>query len=909
MLTIAEFAGRLKGVRKGARDWSALCPAHDDHNPSLTFRADGRGIRFHCHAGCSRQEVLASMGLEERDVFEPEDRGSRRSRIEATYDYCDETGQLQYQTVRVFPKKFYQRRPATPHDPPDRIRRDPDGREWVECLKGPDDKPIRRVLYRLPEVIAAVGKGRTVFVVEGEKDADAMAALGVVATTSPQGAGKWDAAFAKPLATAARIVVCPDNDPPPKKPKDKGFPGQRHAADVVRSLLKAGVAADRVRVLEFPGIKDASDWIAGGRTKDALKDLVAAAPTGPEWLAAWEPQLTGKSARAGSDSSAPTPAPDPRPAMAVDGDLAAIVAGVWPVLLDLNQPGPTLFRSPDASLIVGVRDGDDGPAIRVHGIDSARLLLSQVIRWYRLDADSGDERPAYPPDSVVKSVLAEPSIRLPALVRIVSVPIVGRNGEVQTDAGYHAASRTWYAPVAGFEVPSVPAEPTPEDVAQARDVLLEPLADFPFVGASDRAHALAAILLPLVRELIDGPTPLHMVSKPAPGTGAGLLCDVIAMIATGRAAPAGVVPTDENETRKRLTAAFLEGVSILMLDNVTRMLGGSALASALTATSWTDRVLGRSSNTTLPIRCLWLATGNNPRTTNEVVRRIVRIGLDAKVERPWERDGFRIPDLRGWVARRRGDLVAAALTLVRAWVRAGRPSGDASLGSYEAWAAVMGGILDVAGVGGFLGNLSEFYDQADVEGKNDRAFVEAWWDKHGDKAVGVADLYPLAVEVLELGDGSERSQRTRLGRSHLVRLRDRVVAGHRVCEADKYQGAQRWRLEEVLGESLVNVGVATFTGGSAGDDDGPDGSVNVVNVAQPRVRADAHACSGSCACARPDCPDVHDVHEGAERVGNHAKTTTNPVVNVAVNVVAPEPDPELAADHEDLDGLVPGGDA
>ena len=108
---------------------------------------------------------------------------------------------------------------------------------------------------------------------------------------------------------------------------------------------------------------------------------------------------------------------------------------------------------------------------------------------------------------------------------------------------------------------------------------------------------------------------------------------------------------------------------------------------------------------------------------------------------------------------------------------------------------------------------------------------------------------------------------------------------------------------------MVNVSTPTFTGGSAGYDDGPDGSVNVVNVAQPRVRADAHACAGSYACVKPDCPDVHDVHEGAERVGNHSKTNTNPVVNVAVNVVAPEPDPELAADHEDLDGLLPGGDA
>lgn len=304
-LGLQEFAGRLQGVRKGADGWHyACCPAHDDRHASLSFRTDARGIQVKCHAGCTRKEILAAMHLTEGDVFEPDDDRSRRARIEATYPYRDAAGNLLYETVRLFPKGFYQRRPATPKDPPDRVTRDEDGHQWVNSLKGPDGKPIARVLYRLPEVVDAVAAGRTVFVPEGEKDVETLVHLGVDATTSPQGAGKWNDSFAVPLAGATRIIVCPDNDPPPGGGKDKGFPGQRHAAVVVRSLFGAGVQADRVRVLEFPGCKDVSDWVAAGGTPDELQRLADAAPDGAAWLRTWEGRLGGAAAGGTEDVAA-----------------------------------------------------------------------------------------------------------------------------------------------------------------------------------------------------------------------------------------------------------------------------------------------------------------------------------------------------------------------------------------------------------------------------------------------------------------------------------------------------------------------------------------------------------------------------------------------------------------------------
>jgi len=165
------------------------------------------------------REALAGYS-DERQEPQPE---RAKGRITATYDYVDETGKLLYQVVRFQPKRFAQRRP--------------DGKGgWVWGLKG-----VRRVVYRLPNVV----KAEQVFIVEGEKDADALGRLGLVATTCPMGAGKWRAEYSGALQ-GKRVIILPDND----------APGQEHASQVAASLQ--GVAAS-VKVLSLPGLPGKGD--------------------------------------------------------------------------------------------------------------------------------------------------------------------------------------------------------------------------------------------------------------------------------------------------------------------------------------------------------------------------------------------------------------------------------------------------------------------------------------------------------------------------------------------------------------------------------------------------------------------------------------------------------------------------
>src|SRR5690606_16856017 len=157
------------------------------------------------------------------------------------------------------------------------------------------------------------------------------------------------------------------------------------------------------------------------------------------------------------------------------------------------------------------------------------------------------------------------------------------------------------------------------------------------------------------------------------GTGATLMIDAIATVLTGVSASVMTEGRDDEEWRKRLTAKLRQIPSIVLIDNLRHPLDSSALAAALTAPFWEDRILGASEMTRFPLRCVSIATRNIPEASIEVARRLVRIRLVARVDQPWRLVGFRHPDLMSWVRANRPRLVTACLTLCRAWLAAGRP--------------------------------------------------------------------------------------------------------------------------------------------------------------------------------------------------------------------------------------------
>lgn len=497
------------------------------------------------------------------------------------------------------------------------------------------------------------------------------------------------------------------------------------------------------------------------------------------------------------------PAPnqiDPRKGFPIDVKTTALPlmsAIAWKAIMAANNPPQWFTVGGDPVRIV------EDPKEPVH---TERLSLdglghiSARTAWWSKQSKEGEVE-AFPVERVLRDMLAEPEKPLPSLRRIVKAPVFGPTAKLNTTPGYDPESSNYY--VAGdppLDIGSIPANPTDAQIGWAKALIFNDLlSDFPFVGQSERAHALSLMLNPFVRDLIDGPTPMYLIEAPAAGTGKGLLANMLMFPALGTQPVLMPPSSNEEETRKRLTSTLMDIPEAVMLDNVARGLDSPSLAAALTTNMWHDRMLGRSETKAMPIRCTWMATGNNPTRSNEMSRRLIRIRLDAKAERPEERQGFRHARLDWWAADHRHELVRACLLLISRWIAEGAPLGTATLGSYEAWCAVHSGILDCVGVPGFLENKREAEAVTRADDSAWEAFVDAWWESHHAAEVGTSELYQIATTIdgFPLGRSpTDQAQKTALGKA-LRQNRDRVFTGKRIEFAGTMHRLARFKLQEV----------------------------------------------------------------------------------------------------------------
>jgi hypothetical protein len=251
---------------------------------------------------------------------------------------------------------------------------------------------------------------------------------------------------------------------------------------------------------------------------------------------------------------------------------------------------------------------------------------------------------------------------------------------------------------------------------------------------------------------------MHGIDAPTEGTGKTLLVETALFITSGTQPLLLSAPSsrDDAEWDKRITAALLAGRQFMVWDNVNETLDSASLAKLLTADVYGGRLLGASKDVELPVRLISVYTGNNVSLSREMARRIVRCRLNAHMEIPSQGREFKHTPLLEWVRDNRGDLLWAIYVLVRNWISRGRtPFKGAPLGSYEEWSKTVGGILDAAGVDGFLANREEVYAQVE-ESEGEHAFFTEWWKEFGDREVTVEDatLRKLAKQHLGLVHGS-----------------------------------------------------------------------------------------------------------------------------------------------------------
>jgi hypothetical protein len=315
-------------------------------------------------------------------------------------------------------------------------------------------------------------------------------------------------------------------------------------------------------------------------------------------------------------------------------------------------------------------------------------------------------------------------------------------------------------------------------VTDAKKLLFdELLSDFDFsYPDSARAHLVALFLQPFVRQMIDGATPMYLIEASIRGAGKGLLADVFSLITTGQTTPITPFALERTELEKRITADLAAGQQIMAFDNVTR-LGGQVLDAVLTSQRWRGRILGQSKIVNLPNTATWLATANNVELLGDTPRRIIPIRLEPKSERPEDRMNFKHIRLRHWVRQNRIQLVNALISLVAHWIDAGRPKVAPTLGSYEEWADVMGGILESVGIGGFLENREYLYSDSQPDHHEWHLLLEQIYARYPNQFVGARDILRIAQESKILSEfvanRSELSSLQRIGKS-LLSMRDRI---------------------------------------------------------------------------------------------------------------------------------------
>lgn len=260
-LVVSRLQQRGTPPVKRGTGWMAICPGHEDRTPSLSINETENGsVLVNCFSGCNPRDLLASLELTLADLFaaDPQKVGSKKQK---EYIYYDEHGERLYRVVKYLEAdghKTFRQQAATP-----------DG--WAYSMG-----QTRRVLYYLPRVLAAIGAGRPIWIVEGEKDVENLSfGSGAVATCNPGGAetgtgSKFTDNMIASLAGATTINICIDND----------LPGERHGRYLATRLTSP---ACHVRVFSSPTGKDISDHLEAFGSVETL-DILWDSDHPNEWL-------------------------------------------------------------------------------------------------------------------------------------------------------------------------------------------------------------------------------------------------------------------------------------------------------------------------------------------------------------------------------------------------------------------------------------------------------------------------------------------------------------------------------------------------------------------------------------------------------------------------------------------------
>jgi hypothetical protein len=480
-------------------------------------------------------------------------------------------------------------------------------------------------------------------------------------------------------------------------------------------------------------------------------------------------------------------------------------------------------------LIVTVTTDPGTRDTRIQEIKQPALVraLAGAATWERYDARTEGWVRTDPPARHAAVLFDSSSYaHLPVLSGLARQPYLRPDGSLMRAAGYDAA--TGMFGVFDALAFAIRDQPSRRDAEAALAVLQDLLGEFSFAGESDLAAALSAILTAAIRPSL--PTaPMFHARAHMVGSGKSYLCELITAFATPQRGTPTTFPGDDEECRKLLLAELLRAPAVIEFDNLTGdLLAHRSLCTALTSEYMSGRILGVSKTATVSTRALFLSSGNNVGPVHDMTRRCITIRLSPQCEVPAART-FNRPELVREVLKDRGRFVSTALTVIRAWVVAGRPKTPCkTLAGYGDWSDLCRQPILWLGCPDPTASVFEAMAE-DPDRETLARLVDAWFAVFGKTPAMVREAVRRSTlfdddhselrEVLHdiAGERGEINRR-KLG-WWLRRHAGRIVNARRIVRATAKGSAERWQVEVI---ELSVLSVSSVSGGSTEKNVGAD---------------------------------------------------------------------------------------
>lgn len=473
------------------------------------------------------------------------------------------------------------------------------------------------------------------------------------------------------------------------------------------------------------------------------------------------------------------------------------------IITEISKPKKNKLLNKDGKEIIK-RSAD---TLLITEVDSIYLaeFLGKHANWMKFDERKSDWVLRDCPERIAQTLIARREWNVPVLTGIIQAPTLRPDGSILDKPGYDEITGLFFN-AGNIVFPHIPSNPSKDDATIALHTLLEILQGFPFENEESKSVAISGILTGLIRKSIRT-APLHGYTATKMGSGKSLLADVVGLIATGKNNSVITQAENEAEEKKRLLSVLSEGDSIICYDNIEHPFGSPALCSVLTQEEYKDRLLGKNRSLTVLTNVTFLVTGNNLAFIGDTSTRAILCQLDAQCERPEERS-FDI-DLRQYIPNHRGELVKAALTILRAYHVAGRPKQNIpQFGRFEDWSDLIRSSLV------WLDMADPCVSRKEIENADPvrialGVFLSAWYDYIGELSLTLkkviskaedekSDLLKEKAETLldalkDISSGNNEINTRSLGKK-LASYKGRIENGYRLDKSGTYQGVDMWRV-------------------------------------------------------------------------------------------------------------------